>query len=227
MHGLPTSRLARGTSAATVATFVAMLSHLAGGGMAPGVVGVLVPWGLSVVVCIALAGRNLSLLRLSGAVAISQLLFHVLFVVGSGTTTVPASPTVAGEGQTGPHDAASGHVILHDQAAWQPVVMPSPGPSMTHGDGTMWVWHVLAAVLTIGALYRGERLLQNVSQVAQAIRSRARTRLPRVYSPLPVCPDLRVPIVLTAPAADTGQPFLRSLSRRGPPPAANQPTIFA
>ncbi len=77
------TRVARGAAAAAVATFVALLSHVSGGGEVPGILGIVVPLALSFVACTALAGRRTSALRLGLAVAVSQVLFHTLFVLGS------------------------------------------------------------------------------------------------------------------------------------------------
>ncbi|MGO1539958.1 MAG: hypothetical protein ACTHW3_11405, partial [Leucobacter sp.] len=57
--------LVRGSSAAAIATFAALFSHVIGGGAMPGLVGIAVPLLLSLMVCILLAGRKLSLTRLS------------------------------------------------------------------------------------------------------------------------------------------------------------------
>src|SRR5690606_16871403 len=79
------TRVARGSAAATLATFVALLSHVAAGGAMPGWLGVAAPWMFSILVCVPLAGRRLSVLRVTAAVVVSQALFHVLFVLGSGS----------------------------------------------------------------------------------------------------------------------------------------------
>ena len=76
------SRVARGGVAASVATWAALLSHVAAGGAMPGWLGVAVPLVLSVAVCTALAGRHLSLVRLAVAVTASQLLFHMGTIFG-------------------------------------------------------------------------------------------------------------------------------------------------
>jgi hypothetical protein len=134
-------RTLRGSVAASVATFVALVSHVAGGGHVPGALGVLVPLLLSVFVCVLLSGRTLSLWRLSISVALSQLLFHGLFILGT-TGSAAAS--------TGP--GAHSHSVE--------LVMSSPG--MSHGgpDGVwMWVAHGIAAVVTITALHRGETVV--------------------------------------------------------------------
>ncbi|MEV8024602.1 hypothetical protein [Microbacterium sp. NPDC080220] len=70
------SRVARGEAAASLATWAALLSHVAAGGAMPGWLGVAVPLVLSFAFCTALAGRHLSVVRLAVAVTASQLLFH-------------------------------------------------------------------------------------------------------------------------------------------------------
>lgn len=132
-------RTLRGLVAAAVATFVALLSHVAGGGQMPGPVGVVVPLVLSVFLCVLLSGRRLSLWRLSISVALSQLLFHGLFILGTTTSTVVS----AGSG------AHAGHSIT--------MVMTSPGMSHSGPDSIwMWVAHAVAALVTVTALHRGE-----------------------------------------------------------------------
>ncbi|UFS57826.1 hypothetical protein [Subtercola endophyticus] len=78
------ARTLRGLTAAGVAVFVAALSHALGGGEAPGGIGVVLALAFSAVVCVALAGKTLSLVRLSLAVGFSQLAFHLLFSIGAG-----------------------------------------------------------------------------------------------------------------------------------------------
>lgn len=139
-------RVARGSAAAAVSTFVALLSHVAGGGAVPATIGVLVPLVLSVAVCTVLAGRRLPLARLTASVVASQALFHTLFVLGSaGGVSAAAGPTTG-----------VGHV--------HSVVLTST-PEHAHSSGPgMWAAHAVAAALTIVALRRGElataRLLQ-------------------------------------------------------------------
>lgn len=73
----------RALSAASAATFTALLSHLAGGGAAPDLLGVILPLLLSLLACSLLAGRRLSLPRLTASVVASQVLFHGAFVLGA------------------------------------------------------------------------------------------------------------------------------------------------
>ncbi|WP_084106406.1 hypothetical protein [Demequina sp. NBRC 110056] len=133
-------RIARAALAAAVATFIALGSHVLGGGQAPAGAGVLVPLGLSFAVCLQLAGQALSLWRLGTAVAVSQALFHTLFVLGSGGATM----TVSG------HAHHAGAITVAEGTV-------SHG---AHGGGVMTFAHVLAAILTTAALHRAEWLLE-------------------------------------------------------------------
>ena len=89
-----------------MATLSALFSHVAGGGEVPGLLGLAVPLVLSVPVCVALAGRGLSLARLAVSVGVSQLLFHALFEIGAA-----AGPAGAAHAHGGPIDvgAATAH----------------------------------------------------------------------------------------------------------------------
>lgn len=192
------TRALRGLIAATVATFVALMSHVAAGGAMPGWLGVAVPWVLAAMVCTVLAGRALSLWRLSIAVVLSQALFHTLFVLGTVT----------------PGAASTGHVHAAAAAA-------APAAQATAADSApdlaMWASHLAAAVLTIVVLHRGEaavrRLIGLAGEVVDALRLR-----------LDVVDGVRVPALRPAPAiadAPRRSPSLgwyRSTSaRRGPP----------
>ncbi len=112
----------------------------------PGALGILVPWVFSFMISVLLAGRSLSLVRLGISVVVSQFLFHALFVLG---TVAP-----------------SGVAIPHVHGA--PLVLPASGtiPEAVAADASMWLGHGLAALLTVLALYRGERLLVAVCELA-------------------------------------------------------------
>lgn len=146
----------RGFAAASLATFAALAGHVTGGGQMPGSIGILIPWVLSFMVCVLLAGRKLSVIRLSLSVAISQFLFHVLFALG---TIQP-----------------SGQAVGHVHGA--PLVLPA-AIGMTEAvaaDGLMWVGHLMAALVTVVVAYRGERMLLALRalaiQVARWVRRR-------------------------------------------------------
>ncbi|WP_129788116.1 hypothetical protein [Promicromonospora panici] len=198
-------RALRGGLAASSATFVALASHLAGGGQMPGLLGIVVPLALSLPVSMAWAGRRLSLLGLSASVVASQLFFHVLFMLGT-----PVRPAQASSG-SGAHAGHQGMVV--------PTSAETAGQTteMAHTDATMWVWHAVAAVVTIVVLYRGELMLLRlrdlaVRTAAWLLRGRAvvedagsfvRPALPSVVAATfrPLHPD----------------PQLSPLRRRGPP----------
>ena len=192
-------RLARGFVAASVATFVALLSHVAGGGMVPSAIGIVVPWVFSVLVCTLLAGRGLSAVRLAIAVAASQLLFHTLFVLGTGRASATPMP--------------AGHV--HGHAA--PMMMVEPA-AMVHADASMWVWHAIAAAITVWALHRGESAVRRLRDLGRELAAWARRRLlPSAPVPalLPVAPP--VPARAFRGWHVSSVPHLSSVWRRGPP----------
>jgi hypothetical protein len=143
------ARALRGGLAASSATFVALMSHLAGGGQLPGPLGIVVPLALSLPICVAWSGR-LSLAGLSASVVASQLFFHVLFVLGTPAQSRPASGVHAGhEGMMMPPTPAGGQAT-----------------EMAHTDASMWLSHGLAAVVTIVVLYRGELMLLRLRELA-------------------------------------------------------------
>ncbi len=144
----------RGFAAATLATFAALAGHMTGGGQMPGPLGIVVPWVFSFMICVLLAGRKLSVVRLSASVVVSQLLFHTLFVLGTVSPSGIATPHVHGA----------------------PLVLPA-GPAGSGvaeavvADSSMWFGHALAAIVTVVVAYRGERLLLALRALAvQAVR---------------------------------------------------------
>lgn len=162
----------------------------------PGPLGILVPWMLSLMLCVLLAGRKLSVLRLSVSVIVSQLLFHVLFVLGLLTP--------------------SGVIGGHQHGA--PLVLPATTglTEQVVADGTMWIGHAFAALLTIVLLHRGERMLLGLRDLAvQAVRwlrSCLDDATP-VARPLGAAPRCASPAEESLPAA----PFLSLLRGRAPP----------
>lgn len=190
----PATRLTRGGFAAVTATGVALASHLAAGGTMPGPLGVLIPLLLSFSVCAVLAGVSLPWLRLSGSVAVSQVLFHTLFSLGTAT----AGPTVA----------------LHDHSAGAGVVMGEG--HLTHGGPGMVLAHVAAGIVTVLALRHGESIVARLSTAVSRVLARWRPSMPsgpRIVRPtrLTITPVRRV--------VATARLDLSGLSRRGPPVA--------
>lgn len=190
------TRVVRASVAATVATFLALVSHVAGGGAMPEWLGIVVPWVLSLAICTILAGRTLSLVRLSVAVLASQALFHTLFVLGA--------PAAGG--------LPTGHV--HGVG-----VLDLGGDVVASPDAAMWLSHAIAAVLTIAALYRGERAVRRLLSLAEQVLAEARRRLARVAG------TIRLGLVAPPRAlfVDAPAPLLlfltTSVRRRGPPSA--------
>ncbi|MEV7692603.1 hypothetical protein AB0N73_04660 [Microbacterium sp. NPDC089189] len=204
MRRSSTPRLARGVTAASVATFVALLSHVAGGGQMPAWIGIVVPWLLSVVVCLALSGRRTSVIRTGIGVALSQVLFHLLFVLG---TFAPSAGSAI----------PAGHV----HTAGMVMSAPDASSAALVADATMWMWHVAAGAVTVLALHRGERallaLLALQGEITRWVRRRilAAIRVPRpvVARRIHAAAHRLLPPPPSAPA-----PAL--LPRRGPPLAS-------
>ncbi|MEV0893859.1 hypothetical protein [Promicromonospora sp. MEB111] len=203
--GRGTARGVRGVLAASAATLVALASHLAGGGDVPGWLGILVPWVLSLPVCTALVARRLTLPRLSVSVAASQLLFHLLFQLGTPVGTLQAVAD--------PHGAHGGHGDMAPLATSGAPVQTA----LLHGGPSMWLWHGIAAAVTVVVLHRGELLLRRLRELG----SRMAAWLLRAWV------VLDRPISFVAPArsgvpAETFRPLhpgpqLSPLLRRGPP----------
>lgn len=159
-------RALRGAIAATVATAVALLGHVLGGGEVPGWLGVVLPWWLSVTVCTVLAGSRFSLPRMGAAVLTSQALFHGLFMAG--TPGDATSTLVAPPGSHLGHGAAHGHGSLGDGVPAVHVHGAGAADGLTgvehhlhaaHLDTQMLLGHLVAALVTTLLLHRGETML--------------------------------------------------------------------
>lgn len=190
------ARLARGLSAAGLSTVVALAFHLAAGGPTPAAPGVIIPFILATIACLALTGWGLNAGRLAASVGVSQLLFHTLFVLG----TPPQAPVQSHVHGTGP--------IVG--------IADAPAAHTTHLSAAMGVAHIAAALLTIVALAQGE---QAVIRLITGLASFART----VVGVLPKQPTETTPLLRSRQANAT--PFvLTELGRfgatvvpRGPP----------
>ncbi|QEW01196.1 hypothetical protein F6J84_14550 [Microbacterium caowuchunii] len=198
------ARVVRGSLAASVATFVALLSHVSAGGAVPGPLGLLVPFVLSVFVCTVLAGPRLSAIRLSLAVTGSQALFHSLFVLGVVSTGAPRLVTG--------HD----HAAVPSPATG--AVLPATGALLPATDGRMLLWHLLAAALTTAALYRGERAARRLRALAAEALAWLRRWVPSLLAEQSPAPR-RAPIDVPRDhrVGDLVSP--RANGRRGPPVA--------
>lgn len=139
------ARVARGSIAAAIATFVAAFSHTVAGGVGPSAFGLFASLVISVAVCTALAGRTLSIVRLAASVAISQVLFHTLF-------SSLGTPVIVD------HDMGA---MTVDAAALHP-----------HAGPTMWLAHAVAALVTVVALRFGERAFWGMADTARLLLAR-------------------------------------------------------
>ncbi|MCU1525687.1 MAG: hypothetical protein JWO18_2581 [Microbacteriaceae bacterium] len=181
------ARLTRGLIAALFSTFVAACSHAIAGGSTPSLVGLALCLAFSTVLCTLLAGRTLSLIRLSLSVAVSQFAFHGAF--GLLSDAGPASTPL----QVMDHHSG-GQMIMHIDA-----LSPATHAAMST-DVRMWLGHAVAAILTIVAFRFGEvafwglleltrlcvtRLVTSTTQFRPTVRPRTsvvaaeRARLPR------------------------------------------------
>ncbi|WP_228278242.1 hypothetical protein [Brevibacterium limosum] len=220
-------RALRGTLAATAATFVALTSHILGGGTFPTAMGVIVPLALSSLVCVLLAGRRLSLPRLTISVGVSQTLFHLLFSLFTATGSAAAGGGLTG--LLGSHSAhstashASGMAGAHAMHSAQNA-HPSPDGTMaaghamhSHASPAMLVAHCIAGIVTIAMIYWAERLPVMLGEFARLI---IRAVIPRlvVLRPLIAGPRRQIGV---EPVVPRSLGVLRSpVLRRGPPQPA-------
>lgn len=202
------ARVARGLTAACVATFVAALFHVAGGGSTPSVLALTLSLTFSGLAGIALIGKHRSLGRTAAAVIVSQLLFHGLFSL---------DPSGSGGFAGG-----SGHVHPGTRLLY---VAGTDGPvSAGTDDMMMWISHAAAAIITIVALRHGERLLHSIL----TLLARTAITLGRLLWPLvPIRIERR--LALHAFGAEPRTPLLLLLigllRHRGPPVAMGTPTL--
>jgi hypothetical protein len=138
------ARFARGFSAAGFATFVAVFSHTVAGGTAPSAFGILASVVLSASVCTILAGRTLSIVRLTGSVAVSQALFHGIF----SSVGTPVA-------------------LAHDMTA-----MAVAPPAHEHSTGGMWLAHVVAGLITVVAFRYAEAAFWGLADTARLFLAR-------------------------------------------------------
>lgn len=187
-------RLVRGAAAAVSSTFIALMSHLIGGGAMPGPLGILVPLLVATSACVLLAGVRLPWLRLSGSVAASQFLFHTLFVLGAG-----------GGGST----PATGH--LHHAETF---VAAGTAP-MTHAGPGMWGAHLVAAVVTVLAIRHGETLAGRITGLLRRVTARL---VAAVTATVPAVGPVRSLRVVAARLPVPTPVWVRGTPpRRGPP----------
>lgn len=206
-------RVVRGLAVAVLSVVVAAFSHVAGGGMAPGVLGTTLALTFAVLVSVALAGRTLSTPRLVVSVVLSQVVFHVLFSLGA-TPSVAASGSEP-VGMLGMVMSGGAHSVLPD------VATVSGGHSMGMDDSRMWLGHAVAALVTVLILRHGERSFWSLVRLASA----RLVRLVVVVLALPSAlrPGRRLLRLVLADRRGLRAPtdvLLASRPRRGPPRVA-------
>ena len=190
------SRLARASRslvAATLSTAIAASSHISAGGNVPSASALALTGVFSLLVCVALVGRNLSKLRMSLAVAASQFAFHALF----STLGAPSGGAAGSDG----HGHAAASILFTGEAASSPSTM-------------MWLAHALAAVATLVVLYRGEAAFWGMRDAAVRFFTVIAAATPSILAEAPrLAPVDRS-------SASTVFVFLKgSLHHRGPPVA--------
>lgn len=167
----------RALAAASTATFVALFSHVIAGGAPPTLLGVVLPLLISLLVCSLLAGRTLSLTRVTLSVIASQALFHVSFVLSALLAGTPLSHAhhahgggfgVGDGGMSGVGGVGDGGVggvsgISGANGSANGLLLAM------HGDAVMWIMHLIAAAITIFALYRGEQALLQLKRASQQL----------------------------------------------------------
>ncbi len=204
MFGSRAARAVRGIAAAAVATFAAALSHAAADGTPAPALGVLLALTVAVPLCVGLAGKRMSWVRLGLAVGASQFVFHALLLIG-----ITDHPLRAGSASTMTTHPPGGAMTM------APLPVDAAMPAAMHTDLGMWLAHASAAAVTVLAIGHGERalaLLAGLLRAALAPRLREGPPAPPARRPkAPLHALLRTP----APAA-----VLCVMRRRGPPRAA-------
>ncbi|GAA1856801.1 hypothetical protein [Brevibacterium marinum] len=203
-------RALRGSLAASFATFVALTSHVIGGGSLPTMMGLIVPLVLSTLVCVLLAGRQLSLWRLSASVGGSQALFHLLFMVFTPKASA-AAPAAVFERHALRH---TGH---HESMGPMGSMGGTESAMHAHTSTPMIVAHMVAAVITIAMIYFSESLPSRLWEFGRLI---IRALMP-VHLGLHTVPEGPRSMVAVTQAIPRSLGVLRSpVLKRGPPRAA-------
>jgi hypothetical protein len=181
-------RALRGAAAAWVATIVAATAHTLAGGGAPAPALVAAIGILVAPFAVALIGRTLAAWRVATVVVAAQGLFHVAFALTADADASPAS-------------VHSHHFLASHPHALAGAVAP---------DAPMLAGHLLAAAVTVLALFHGERMLRALGRGIRSMFSRLDLVAPRPPAPhrAPTPSDQARAVVRVV---------LSDLSRRGPP----------
>jgi hypothetical protein len=185
------ARALRGSAFALLATLGAAAAHTLAGGGAPTQLFCLLLAALSAPLATALAAARPVLWRTALAVGGAQALFHAAFATTGDIGAWDAAPAHA-------HGEPVGAMVFASPEA------PTPGAAMT-------IAHLVAAVVTIGVVHRGEHL-------ARRITAWLIPRMLRRFAVASVRP--RPGILLSRTwCAPVPRPRLgaRAVARRGPP----------
>ncbi len=195
------SRALRGTIAAFFATFVSLISHVLAGGAVPGLLNIALPLSLSTLLCILLSGKRFSLWRLALMIGFSQVLFHLLFSMGSHGAVSSSYSSM--------HHHHQGMSIDVEALA------SGAAASSGHGDFTMLSAHVFAGIATVLVLHRSEQVLMTLSDFISLLTWKLLIRLVS-FVDQPVHPTVAPTEPREIPAY-TVAIYTTSLIRRGPP----------
>jgi hypothetical protein len=182
-------RVLRGSAAAFFATFAAAFSHQFAGGVSPSFFGIAVSLVISVAVCALLAGRTVSLARLTIAILASQAMYHTLF-----------SSMLAPEG-----------IAQHDMSA----MTISFSYAAQTANSAMSLSHCAAAAVTIIMFCYAEAAFWGLLTTARLFLARLLGSAVAVHLHVTrVCLPLHSPYVATFATR-----FLSTMRYRGPPVA--------
>ncbi|MFO7690471.1 MAG: hypothetical protein R6W83_07950, partial [Cryobacterium sp.] len=207
------ARFARGWSVALISTLLAALSHTVGGGAAPALLAVVVSLAFAGILCVGLAGRTLSLARVTASVLLSQVIFHALFSFGAaGGSLSPDEISAAGAHG---HTSLPGLPLLSGAAATTGGAVHDAVHDAGHADWMMWLAHGTAAIVTVAALRYGEQTFWGFVEFSGR---GMRALTPYVAVPLPAPPTVRR-TPLTAPLDEPRDLGVLLVARphRGPP----------
>ncbi|RFA15347.1 hypothetical protein B7R21_04850 [Subtercola boreus] len=209
------ARTLRGLVAACFATFVAAFSHVAVGGTAPGIVGLSLGIAFAALACVALAGRSLSVLRISIAVGLSQLVFHLVFSLGGPSATTAVMSGHHGGAVSFVTDPTAAATAAASSAAAGGGSLSMAGDALMQGHSWMWAAHAAAALVTVLALVRGESSVRGLIRSA-TLRLRMLVALPFV-EPRAVGASVAGRIVPEPSHFRDLGVFLGAMRHRGPP----------
>jgi hypothetical protein len=189
------ARLLRGALLGTVATLLAAMSHLSGGGPAPSVLALVLGAAFATAVGTAAigrvtAGRPVGLTRTAVAVGIAQLAFHLGFsLLGAGAVV----------SSTGGHH----HAVF--------AIASDPASAVAQGGAAMWLAHLAAATLTVLYLRHLEsRVWAVLARLGGFLLRALGIRMPEQAARRPRPAVSRVAVTASALLRD-------AIARRGPP----------